>query len=291
MSHPKYRIVSLPNGVRTVHATEPGETFHPVIGPVAEAEALHVRQLRLCERIARHAGEFVVWDVGLGAAANALTVLHATRDIAARITILSFDRTIEPLRFALEHSVELGYLAGYEPVLRRLLESMPNRIEFEDGPRHVTWRIVPGHFPDLLQDWIRQPPQPTSPSPDAILWDPFSPARNPEMWCYPIFANLHRWLDPDRPCNLATYSRSTLLRTTLLLAGFWVGIGHATGQKEETTIAANTPALLDEPLGRDWLKRASRSTSAEPLWDPVYRQCRLRPETRERLETHPQFAL
>jgi hypothetical protein len=290
LSRHKYRIVTLPNGVCTVHATDPGETFHPVIGPVAEAETLHVRQLRLCERLARHAGEFVVWDVGLGAAANALTVLRATRDIPARIRILSFDRTLEPLRFALDHAVELGYLVGYEPVLRRLVESTPNPIEFEHGPRHVTWRIVPGNFPDLLQEWIRRPAQSTPPSPDAILWDPFSPARNPEMWCYPIFTNLHRLLDPDRPCNLATYSRSTLLRTTLLLAGFWVGIGHATGQKEETTIAANTRELLDEPLGRDWLKRASRSTSAEPLWDPVYRQRRLRPETRERLETHPQFA-
>ena len=51
---------------------------------MAEAEALYVNQLRLRERLADHAGEFVIWDVGLGAAANALTVLRATREIACR---------------------------------------------------------------------------------------------------------------------------------------------------------------------------------------------------------------
>src|SRR5206468_12259566 len=64
-----YNIVRLANGVHSVHSLAHRETFHPVIGPVAEAEALYVKQLRLAERIRRHAGEFVIWDVGLGAAA------------------------------------------------------------------------------------------------------------------------------------------------------------------------------------------------------------------------------
>ena len=80
-----------------------------------------------------------------------------------------------------------------------------------------------------------------------------------------------------------------MLRVTLLLAGFHVGVGHATGEKEETTIAANTPELIAEPLDRRWLQRAHRSTSAEPMWDPVYRQARLPAATWEKLQQHPQF--
>ena len=109
------------------------------------------------------------------------------------------------------------------------------------------------------------------------------------MWTLPLFTNLYRCLEPTRPCAMPTYSRSTMLRVTLLLAGFYVGAGHATGEKEETTIAANTWELIDEPLDRQWLGRARRSTSAEPLHEPVYRQARLRPETWEELQTHPQF--
>jgi hypothetical protein len=96
-------------------------------------------------------------------------------------------------------------------------------------------------------------------------------------------------LDPKRPCALPTYSRSTMLRVTLLLAGFFVGKGHATGEKEETTIAANQRELVREPLDLRWLRRARNSTSAEPLWTPVYRQARLSSETWERLIRHPQF--
>ena len=110
------------------------------------------------------------------------------------------------------------------------------------------------------------------------------------MWTEPLFANVFRLLDPRRPCALPTYSRSTMLRVTLLLAGFFVGLGHATGEKEETTIAANTLELIEEPLDRRWLSRARRSTSAEPLREPVYRQSRLSPETWAKLHQQPQFA-
>jgi hypothetical protein len=108
------------------------------------------------------------------------------------------------------------------------------------------------------------------------------------MWSYPVFARIFALLDPQRPCAMPTYSRSTMLRVTLLLAGFFVGAGHATGEKEQTTIAANTLRLLDEPLDNSWLKRARNSTSAEPLWQAEYRQAPLSEETWKRLLAHPQ---
>ena len=109
------------------------------------------------------------------------------------------------------------------------------------------------------------------------------------MWTLPVFETLFRALDPARSCALTTYSRSTLIRATLLLAGFFVGVGHATGMKEETTIAANTLDLIAEPLGARWLERAARSDSAEPLREPVYSRARLAEATSARLRRHPQF--
>jgi hypothetical protein len=109
------------------------------------------------------------------------------------------------------------------------------------------------------------------------------------MWTLSVFQQLFRRLDPAQPCSLATYSRSTLLRVSLLVAGFFVGAGQATGEKEETTIAANTPALLGAPLDHRWLQRARRSTSGEPLAKPLYRQAGISDETWERLRQHPQF--
>jgi hypothetical protein len=59
--------------------------------------------------------------------------------------------------------------------------------------------------------------------------------------------------------------------------------------KEETTVAANSLALLDEPLDAAWLQRARKSGSAEPLHEAGYRQLPLSPETWARLSNHRQF--
>jgi tRNA U34 5-methylaminomethyl-2-thiouridine-forming methyltransferase MnmC len=283
-----YQLVRLNNGICSVRSLADAETFHPVVGPVAEAEALYVNQLRLRERLQNHAGEFVIWDVGLGAAANALTVLRATRDIACRIRFVSFDHTLEPLEFAFKHASDLGYFGGYENHLEKFLRE--HRVKFQDGGQSVNWEFHLGDFPEWLnsQFAIRNS---QFPAPHAILFDAYSPAKNPAMWTLPLFTSLFQLLDPNRPCALPTYSRSTILRVTLLLAGFFVGVGHATGEKEETTIAANDLSLIAEPLDRRWLERAKRSHSAEPMAEPVYRCAPLTAGSLEKLQSHPQFQL
>lgn len=311
MSQTGYQLVQLTSGAYSVRSLAAAETFHPVIGPVAEAEALYVNQLQLRERIQRQNGEFVIWDVGLGAAANTLTVLRATRELPCQIRIVSFDHTPEPLEFALQHAGELGYFGGYENHLQELLRT--RQVSFQDGPQAVNWEFRLGDFPALLAQALERRLQAAEPSsgkplppeggvpkparagfgapPHAILFDAYSPARNPAMWTLPLFTNLFQLLDPQRPCALPTYSRSTIMRVTLLLAGFYVGVGHATGEKTETTIAANTPELLSEPLDRRWLERAHRSHSAEPMREALYRIAPLSAESWERLQAHPQFAL
>ncbi len=284
MSSPDaYKIVQLRNGSHSVHSVEHGETMHPGLGPAEEALELYVRQPRLVERQRELDGEFVIWDVGLGAAANALTALRASRDVSNRLRLVSFEHTLEPLRFALASSQALGYFDGYELVVERLLAE--GRVEFQNGRQAVAWELHVGDFPALLRSAVAQ----QLARPHAIIFDPWSPAKNPAMWCAPVFADLFRLLDPSRPCVMPTYSRSTMLRVSMLLAGFHVGSGQATGRKEETTIAANSLELVASPLGLDWLARAQRSGSAEPLWEPVYRQATLKPETLERMRQHPQF--
>jgi len=260
-----------------------------VIGPEAEAEALYVRQLKLAQRVGAHAGEFVIWDVGLGAAANVLTALRATRHLPCSLRVLSFDHTTEPLAFALQHTAQLPYLEGYQEPLSHLLAEQ--QTVFSHGPQRVRWEMHPGDFPTLLQN-LRHHQRPLDfAGPHAILFDAFSPAKNPAMWTASLFSDLFALLDPRHPCAMPTYSRSTMLRVTLLLAGFFVGVGHATGEKEQTTIAANSLDLIDEPLDHRWLLRARASKSAEPLFEPVYRQAPISLPTWRKLQEHPQFNL
>ena len=285
MSSPEsYKLVQLRNGAHSVHSTEHGETMHPGLGPAAEAEELYVRQLRLLDRQRELDGEFVIWDVGLGAAANALTILRASRDVSNHLHLISFEHTLEPLRFALRASSALGYFAGYERDVEKLIAE--RRVEFQNGNQSVRWELHVGDFPSLMRSAAAS----LFAKPHAVVFDPWSPAKNPAMWTAPLLADVFRLLDPARPCGMPTYSRSTMLRVSLLLAGFFVGSGPATGRKEETTIAANVRDLVPSLLGRDWLARAQRSGSAEPMWEPEYRQAPLQPTTWERLFRHPQFA-
>lgn len=285
-----YQLVELRNGGKTLYSASYGEKMHPGLGPAAEAELLYVRQLNLRERLKNSSGGFVIWDIGLGGAANAIAALKALRDIPGKLRLISFDNTAEPLEFALNNAAELGYPVGYEDQLATLLKD--RRVTFQNDKLEVVWEFHLADFPSLLNSRSveRASVETNLISPHAIFFDAFSPAKNPAMWTLPVFQNLFRAVDPAQACALTTYSRSTLLRTTLLLAGFYVGAGLATGTKEETTIAANDLSLIAEPLGQRWLERAIRSDSAEPLREAVYTRKQISAETLAILRRHPQFS-
>ena len=244
-----FELVTVPGGARSLKSREHGETFHPGIGPMEEAQILHVAQHGLEERM-RGREEFVIWDVGLGAGANALAVIEAILAMekpAARVELRSFDETLEPLRFALKHAEELEYPARWKREIGELLTQGEVKIG------RVTWKIEMGDFRQRVGDCA-------GPGPRAVLFDPYSPAANPGMWTREVFQAIRERADED--CTLTTYSRSTVTRVRLLLAGWHAGRGAATGEKTETTVAATRLEALREPLRREWLERVRRSTAA-----------------------------
>ena len=290
-----FELVALAGGIHSLRSRGNGQTFHPVIGPAAEARAVHVAGTRLVERAnARPDAPFIVWDVGLGAAANALTAIDALRggSVPRRADILlhSFDRTLAPLDFALGHVDALAYPRGHEALLRALRDTgqaEAGLLAAGAASARLAWQLHLGDFPVLLADGGGLP------SPHAVFYDPYSPTANPEMWTLETFAALCRRLRADVPCLLTTYTRSTAVRVTLLLAGFHVGIGGASGEKDETTVATNAPALLDAPLTRRWLeKKVYASTNAAPLRaaDGAYTRNPISEEDYLLLQAHPQFS-
>jgi tRNA U34 5-methylaminomethyl-2-thiouridine-forming methyltransferase MnmC len=279
----EYELVRLANGVHSVRSRAEQETFHPVVGPVAEARQLYVDQLHLPARIAAAKEPFTIWDIGLGAAANVLTVIEAAAENPGELRVLSFDHTLAPMAFAIQHANELGYPKPFVTHLEALLKK--GNTSFQHGKLNVNWETHVADFPTLVSSSVAE----SWPKPDAILFDAFSPAKNPAMWTLSLFHRLFELLDPRRPCAMPTYSRSTMLRVTLLLAGFFVGTGRAIGEKDQTTIAANSLSLIEEPLGVDWLKRARNSTCAEPLAAPIYSRAPISEKSWQALIAHPQF--
>jgi hypothetical protein len=93
---PEFEIVTVKSGARALRSRTVGQTFHPVVGPMIEAEGLHVRQQRLVERAAEEAERFVIWDVGLGGAANAIAAIEAFAEFRASGTRWSCTASTSP---------------------------------------------------------------------------------------------------------------------------------------------------------------------------------------------------
>lgn len=88
---------------------------------------------------------------------------------------------------------------------------------------------------------------------------------------------------------LTNYTRSTSARVTMLMAGWFVGRGVPTGEKEETTVAANHMDLLKAPLDAAWLCRVRSSTNSSPLRGRDYGRDPISRKDYAMLAAHPQF--
>ena len=66
-------VVMLANGVLAIRERASGEVMHPGAGPRVEAESIYVLPSRLEARLQEGGGPLVLFDVGLGAATNAIS--------------------------------------------------------------------------------------------------------------------------------------------------------------------------------------------------------------------------
>ncbi len=237
----KYEVVRTKSGARALRSLEADEVMHPGVGPLVEAERLYVGQSRLRERLAK--GPLVVFDVGMGAGSNALAARHAALQVpGARLDLISFERDLDALGAALDEPEAFGLLGQDGEAARALLA---NGRRTDAG---VLWQLRHG---DLLQALATEPLRA-----DIVFWDPYSPKTNPGLWTVSAFAAIRRVAGPR--CTLFTYSASTTVRLALLLAGWAVGVGDATGEKAFTSAAAVEVDDLARPLDRAWLRRLQR---------------------------------
>jgi tRNA U34 5-methylaminomethyl-2-thiouridine-forming methyltransferase MnmC len=274
-----YELRQQSNGSFALYRPDLGETMHPRLGPWEEALRLYVRGTQLEALLAAGgSGPVVLFDVGLGGAANALAALSTAQEARRRgrpvrpLRIVSFESDPEAPRFALANAQALGYPRGYEPALEALLSEGSWRGE------GVTWELRLGDFTRLIAG------EPCRA--DAVFFDPFSPRGNPDMWTVAVLENVYRCRRPGLPMRLATYSSAFGVRAALLLAGFYVGEGPELAAGRRATVASTDFSGLPEPLGLPWLARWRRDR--EP-WPPGT-DSRGHRSVRERLLAHSQWS-
>ncbi len=219
-----------------------GEIMHSVNDPDVEAERVYVAQsARIATALAAKT-PLVVWDVGLGAAHNAMALVRKLEQTGTPLTLISFERDLDAFRLALEHLASFAHLRHEAPHI------LAHRSKYERG--ELTWTLCEG---DFLATFAAQP------QPDVIFYDPFSAKVDAPMWSLAAFQRLYAFL--AGPTELFTYTASTAVRSSLLCAGFTVARGVASAPKEETTIALKGSSGPHVLLGREWLDRRARSTA------------------------------
>jgi queuine tRNA-ribosyltransferase len=282
-----YEVVKFAQGFSSIRQRSSGEIMHSVNKPVEEAEKLYVGQSHLADRLIKNAGsdkELVIWDVGLGAATNAMAVVQCFEKALAEhgadklrsLRMVSFECDLDPLTLACRANTEFLYLRHSAPhhILRQG--------RWQHDSQLLTWELAKGDFLELF--W-------KAPTPDLIYFDPFSAKTDSELWTAETFSLLFKNL-AERKVELYTYSAATAVRVAMLRAGFFVAEGIATGPKAATTIAFNRaegagehpqkPPLLDAR----WLERWRRSGSRfPPDASPLEKE-----QITAAIEFHPQFS-
>lgn len=271
-----FEIVTTRTGAVSIRDNATQEIMHNPVGPWAEANSLYIDQSRMRSRLAVNLpGELVVFDVGLGAASNALAALHCARGLKQRraLKLVSFERDLELLRFALRNAHCFSHFEGFESAVQSILDHGHWQ---ESG---IEWQLRHGDFLSLIDREEERA--------HIVFYDPYSFKQNSEMWTTEAFTKVHRVCVRSETEGgiLLTYSQATPIRVGMLLAGFFVGAGLASGPKEETTEGGTRLEDLANPLGRLWLGRWQRSARPCPAGVPLEQL----PSIRQFLVSHPQF--
>jgi queuine tRNA-ribosyltransferase len=283
-----YEIHTSEQGFSSMRQISSGEIMHSVNAPDDEATRLYVEQSCLAARLLKQESdrnELVIWDVGLGAAFNAMAVLHCfERSLAKpsaqalrRLRLVSFELDLDPLRLALRNPSRFPHLRHAAPI------QILNSGKWKHTSNLLCWELLNGDFRDCIE---------SAKAPDMIFYDPFSYKTDAALWTVETFERILNHCR-NEPAELYTYSASTAVRGSLLAAGFFVAQGLGTGPKSETTIAfTSASGSKDHPLSpqllrQSWLERWRRSDAKFPA--TVSDEDK--PHFERLIESHPQFAL
>ena len=307
-----YEIHHSKEGFASIKQTSSGEIMHSVNKPEEEANKLYIEQSDLGQRLIKKnwiatrptacavsplrqpeadtspnqrfgEDQIIVWDVGLGAAHNAMAAIRCFEKVLKengpeklnKLKIISFECDLDPLKLACKHNKEFPHLHHSAPF--KLLKEG----KWTDSTGLLEWKLVEGDYLKLFDKEEK---------PDIIFYDPFSPKTDCDCWSLDSFRRLYEYCK-GKSFELYTYTTSTMIRATMLVSGMWVAKGAATGPKESTTIAfSDKETALNHKsaanlLDKEWLERWHRSQAQFPknLTDNE------KVDFTERIENHIEF--
>ncbi|MBR9675384.1 methyltransferase domain-containing protein [Candidatus Woesearchaeota archaeon] len=210
-----FKEIKTKDGSVTYHNQEFDDYYHSIsVGAVEEATKKYVAPAKLKENA-------TILDFCFGLGYNSLASIQKLRK--ASITGLEIDEEI--LEKISQVSVPKEYTKKYEIIKKASKEALEKKV-YKD--KNYDIRIVLGDAKKSVKEL-------ETGSFDAILFDPFSPKKNSDLWTKDVFDECFRVLKQGGV--LTTYSYARSVRENLKNAGFKVYDGPVLGRRSPSTIA------------------------------------------------------
>jgi len=218
-----HTFIKTGDGSMTIHSSVYGQAMHTMSGAYSEALLKHVYPSKI---LSKTKPKLNVLDIGFGLGYNVLA-------LAAEASVKLTETEINV--FSLEKDRSLGnYLNEIkfddfrDDISKALLNAFKNGwCRYEN----IHIYIIPGDARQSINTINNKEFH-------AVFHDPFSPAKNPELWTVDFFNEIRRLIAKDG--IITTYSSAPQVRGALLEAGFIVAKGPSMGNKREGTLASMT---------------------------------------------------
>ncbi len=211
------RRLTTADGSETFYNDEVGDVYHTKSGAVEEAFLKYVEPSEIAE-IARR-GRVRILDICFGLGYNACAAidraLEVNPDCEIRIVGLENDDMI------------LGKTMEVNPPLENyhIIKEVAEKKGYSNGKIKI--RLIMGDARDTIKNIDGMF--------DAVFLDPFSPAKQPDLWQEGFFMDIMRRM--RKGAILATYSYARMVRENLKTAGFIVSDGPTVGRRSPSTLA------------------------------------------------------
>ena len=228
------------DGSYTFFSPEFDEAFHSHYGARQEAEKKFLEPSLLKDKARlydqKHSGSLRLLDICYGLGYNSAAVLAGIWAVNPQCKVeliaLEIDSTV-PLQ-AIKHNLLNQWQIPISQLLTQLATTRHIQTDYLDASLLI----------DDARKTIQQIYQ-NGWQADAILLDPFSPPKCPQLWTVEFLGLVTKCLKPQG--RIVTYSSSAAVRTALSLAGLYLGSTPNVGRKSPGTVASfwaeNLPAL------------------------------------------------
>ena len=216
-----YSVVRTRDGTQTLHSLRYGEAMHSVSGAYQESLLKHVNASGILSKTKE---SLHVLDIGFGIGFNTLALIvgFLEKKTSSHLSVISLESLFDflPLLDLIAFGDERD--RSFELIKKTMREGSYT------SPR-LSITLLCGDARETIRS-IRDIAF------DAVFHDPFSPAKNPELWSVEFFSEMRRLVDPQGV--ITTYSSAPQIRSAFLEAGFLIGRGPSVGPKREGTLAS-----------------------------------------------------